>query len=131
MPIYIIIIVVCILALTAWVILHPSPLFEDNWYLHAWGGPRIGEFTQNLQRVTFALGETQESIMLVPLQNNIQPMEFALDEISFTCVKAHTEEGGLRFTLEYTNDPGYDIADLKVYNQNDVIAELTFLKEEN
>jgi hypothetical protein len=125
MPLFIVIIVVFILVLTAWIIVHPNPMFEDNWALYSWSGPKVDEFIGNLKLVTFALGETREEITLVP-EGAVEPMAFALDEISGSEVRAHTQRNGLKFTLNYDLEP-YERVTLTVKKDELVAAEMIFI----
>jgi len=125
MPLFIVIIVVFVLVLSAWIIVHPNPMFEDSWALYSWSGPRVDEFTKNLKLVTFALGETKEEIMLVP-GGSVEPMAFALDEISGSEVRSHTERDGFKFALTYDLLP-YEHVKLVARESNSVVAELIFV----
>ena len=125
MPLFIVIIVVFILTLSAWIIVHPNPMFEDSWRLHSWGGSRVNEFIGNIDLVTFSLGETREEIMLNP-GKNITPMAFALDEISGSEVRAHTQQKPLKFALTYDLLP-YEHVKLVVREDDKEIAEMIFV----
>lgn len=113
MPPLVFLIVVCILLLTAYIIVHPNPIFEDSWELYTWKGPKVSQFANNLKVVTFALGETKENISLVPSDPKIQPMELELDEISGSELRAHADKNNLQFKFTYDMEP-YEHAKLVI-----------------
>jgi len=127
MPPLVIVIVICILVLTAWIIVHPNPMFENYWILYSWKGPRVNEFAKAFEqnKVTFALGETKETISIVP-EGNIESMEFALDEISGSEVRSHTERDNIQLTLNYDLVP-YERITFKAFDKGKEIAELIFI----
>lgn len=125
MPIFVVIIVVFVLILTAYIIVHPNPMFEQYWKLYSWKGERVDDFTKAFldNKVTFALGETRETILMII--ENIEPMEFELDEISGSEVRSKTERNGLKFLLTYDLLP-YEHVKLTISNQQ-LLAELIFV----
>lgn len=127
MPPFVIVIVVCILVLTAWIIIHPNPMFENNWILYSWKGSRVQEFAEAFaqNKVTFALGETRETISIVP-GGDIESMEFALDEISGSEIRSHTERDNIQLTLNYDLVP-YERITFKAFDKGKEIAELIFI----
>lgn len=126
MPIFVVIIVVLVLILTAYIIVHPNPMFENYWKLYSWKGSRVDDFTRTFldNKVTFALGETRETILMIV--ENVEPMEFELDEISGSEVRSKIERNGLKFILNYDLIP-YEHVKLTVSESNNVLAELIFV----
>ena len=128
MPPFVIAVVVLILMLTAYIIVHPNPMFEDTWELHSWRGPRVDQFANSLKLVTFALGENKEFVTLADATGKVQPMEFELDEISGSEVRCHTEKNGIKFTLNYDLVP-YERVVLTIFDKT-LLAELIFVTSE-
>ncbi len=130
MPSFVIVIVVLILVLTAYIIVHPNPMFEDTWELYSWRGPHVDQFANSLKLVTFALGENKEFVTLADANGKVQSMEFELDEISGSEVRSHVEKNGIKFTLNYDLVP-FERVVLTLTNQNGImLAEMVFTKTE-
>jgi hypothetical protein len=131
MPIIITLIGVFILVLTAYIIVHPSPMFENGWELYSWKGTHVEDFLRPFEkspRITFALGETREHIILTPEDTSIEPMQFDLDDIGWSEVHSHTKHNNLSFYLSYDIEP-YEHCKLvvKLDDIKEPVAELIFV----
>lgn len=130
MPIIVTLIGVFILVLTAYIIVHPSPVFENSWELYSWKGSHVEDFLRPFQkskRVTFSLGETREHVILAMDDPHIEPMQFDLDDISHSEVHAKTKHNNLTFYMTYNSEP-YEHCKLlvKMDGVPDPVAELIF-----
>lgn len=130
MPIIITLIGVFILILTAYIIVHPSPMFENGWELYSWSGSHVNDFLRPFEKskyVTFALGETREHVVLTIKDSGIEPMQFDLDDISQYEVHSKTKHGNLTFYMTYESEP-YEHCKMsvKMDGVTDPVAELIF-----
>lgn len=131
MPLIITLIGVFILILTAYVIVHPSPMFDNKWELYSWKGLEIEKFLlpfEKSKHATFALSETREHVILTIENSNIEPMYFDLENISWYEVNAQTKHNNLIFYLTYNIEP-YEHCKLlvKTDDTTEPIAELVFI----